>query len=153
MKAVAVAFLQNMWVKDPVRVRASIARYGEEYRMRLIKRALFAGCFTGRRLRSAFTEDYLGMILWEESTREIAGDPKTIFRADPDHIRAVLKQYEPSCVLTFGKIATDAVTPLWTGRIVACPHPAARQPDTVTKLYKAAQEFRNIVSTIPVPAL
>lgn len=37
-----VAFLQNMWVKDPERVKQSIARYGEDYRLRFMRYALFA---------------------------------------------------------------------------------------------------------------
>jgi len=138
-----VAFLQNMWVKNPERVRADIQRHGEGFRLRFMKYALFAGCVTGRRLKAAFG-DLCDEIVWEETTREIAGDPKTIFPAQPDHIRAVLEKYKPDVVLTFGAIARLVVLPLWSGRLIAAPHPAARQPDTIAKLQAAAAELRKV---------
>src|SRR4051812_46598313 len=112
MKSTIVAFMQNMWVRDPERVKQFIAAHPEptreRYRRLLIARLLFMGCLTGRRLQAAFG-DVCDSIVWEESTREIAGDPKTIFPPDLIHIRQVLAECEPSVVLTFGKIAWNAV--------------------------------------------
>ncbi len=138
-----VAFLQNMWVKDPARVRLMIEHHGEEYRLRVMKYFLFAGCLTGRRLRAAFG-DLCEEIVWEQSTREIADNPKTIFPAQPEHIKAVLEHHKPDAVLTFGRIARDAVSPLWKGILIACPHPAARQPDTMAKLKAAAADLQKV---------
>ena len=78
-----LAFLQNMWVRDPERVKRDIARYGEECRLTYIEYCLFAGCLTGRRLRQAFGEDLLDRIVWEESTREIAGNASRFSRRIP----------------------------------------------------------------------
>lgn len=136
-----VAFMQNMWVKDPARVQQLIGLHGEAYRRRLIATALFAGCLSGRRLKAAFGEETCRRIIWEESTREIAGDPRTIFPADPQHIAAVLAEQKPRVVLTFGRIAADAVRPLWGGNLIESPHPAARQADTMERLRYAAQQL------------
>lgn len=145
-----VAFLQNMWVNNPERLRKAIAREeaketgaGEEFRRRMMEYALFAGCLTGRRLRAVFG-DLCEDIVWEETTREIADNPKTIFPAQPEHIRAVLKEFQPSIVLVFGAIAREAVTPLWTGLaadLICAPHPAARQADVMERLLEAAAKL------------
>lgn len=136
-----LAFMQNMWVRDPERVRADIEKHGEEFRLRFIEFALFRGCLTGRRLRAAFG-DLCDEIVWEESTREIAGDPKAIFDPDPVHIKAVIVKHNPDVVITFGRIAGNAVASLWDGRIVRAPHPAARQADIVEKLNQAARDLK-----------
>lgn len=136
-----VAFLQNMWVKDPARVRADIARLGEDYRRRIMEYSLFAGCLTGRRIKAAFPAAILDQIAWEESTREIAGDARQIFPPDPTHIRAVLASHQPRVVLTFGRIATEAVSGVWFGPLIKVPHPAARHPETVSRLAAAASEL------------
>lgn len=122
-----IAFLQNMWVRDPHRVRALIERDGEEFRRRIIEYSLFAGCVTGRRLRAAFG-DLCDDIVWEESTREIAGNPRDVFPPDLEHIRTVLLSESPDCILAFGRIASGAVglciptgVPFYTA-----VHPAAR---------------------------
>ncbi len=59
-----IAFLQNMWVRDPEKVRRSLEREEDleiraEHRLRYIEYALFAGCLTGRRLE-ALRGDCLG---------------------------------------------------------------------------------------------
>lgn len=148
-----IAFLQNMWVRDPERVKRDIARHGEECRLRYIEYCLFAGCLTGRRLEKAFGQEICSEILWEESTREIAGDPKTIFPPQPEHIRAVIVEHKPTVILAFGKIASDAVFKELSGgfqesldvMFIAAPHPAARQPDTIAKLNAAAEKLRKTI--------
>jgi hypothetical protein len=142
-----VAFLQNMWVRDPERLKRAIKRDGEELRIRMMEYSLFAGCVTGRRLKAAFGE-LIEDIVWEETTREIADNPKTIFPAQPEHIKAVLEKYQPDVVLTFGKIAADSVKPLWSGRIICSPHPAARQGDVPDRLAAAASELKSMMATL-----
>lgn len=138
-----VAFLQNMWVRHPERVKRAIEKDGEEFRLKFMRFALFRGCLTGRRLKAAFSEQLCDEIIWEETTREIAGDPKTIFPAQPEHIKDVLEKFQPDVVLTFGKIAEEAVKPLCSDKVICSPHPAARQPDTIQKLKNAAALVRN----------
>jgi hypothetical protein len=132
-----LAFLQNMWVRDPVRVRADIARHGEEYRRRILKYALFAGCLTGRRIRNTFG-DLIDQIEWEESTREICGDAKHVPPPDIEHIKATLSLHKPDVVITFGKVAGDAVASIYRGRLIRAPHPAARHETILLDLHCAA---------------
>jgi hypothetical protein len=143
---VGLAFLQNMWVRDPQRVRDAIERYGEQYRMRVIHHSLFAGCLTGRRIHAAFGDELIKTITWEEASREIAGDSKTICTPDPEHIADKLEAYSPEVVITFGAVSFEAVKPLWSGPIIRAPHPAARQPETIAKLKAAASEYAKIVA-------
>lgn len=141
---VVVAFMQNMWVKDPARIRAMLERapwnQRDDLRLRLIRRALFAGCITGRRLKAAFG-DLTDKIVWEEASPEIADNPKTICPPVPRHIEDVLEHHNPDIVITFGKPAGDAVEKIWTCTLIRCCHPAARQPDTISKLKAAAAEL------------
>ncbi len=152
-----LCFLQNLWVKDPERVRKMIAQHeaSEEFRLILIRQLLFYGGLTGRRIKACFGDMLLHMI-FEETTREIAGDAKTVLPPDPEHIRACLEKYKPKMVVTFGKVAEKSVLPLWQnssrvqsgtgwGSFIACPHPAARQKDTVTKLQTAAVQIRRLI--------
>lgn len=142
-----VAFLQNMWVRNPDRVKAVFAREGEAFRLKYIKYALFAGCLTGRRLKVVFGQEACSEIVWEETTREIAGDAKTIFPPQPGHIQAVLAQHQPDIVLAFGTIASNALYKILQrtppGKtlplLITAPHPAARQPDTLLNLQRAAE--------------
>ena len=87
-----LAFLQNMWVKEPERVKSAIARHGEEFRLQLMRRFLFAGCKTGRNLTKTFGDELLAHITFEETTREIAGDANTMFPVDRAHIRQCIEK-------------------------------------------------------------
>lgn len=147
----ALAIMQNMWVREPDRMRKAFETHGEEFRLRFIKYALFAGCLTGRRIRGAFGDDLVDKIIWEESTREIAGDAKTVFPPALEHIRNIIVKYQPLIVIAFGKIAAEAtfqvlqkngITKPHMLKFVTCPHPAARQPDTMERLREAAEKVR-----------
>lgn len=142
---ITLAFLQNLWVKDPERVRIMLKKRDEDYRRQVIRQLLFAGGLTGQRLRAAFG-DLCAQIIWEEASREIAGDAKTICTPDPVHIRAVLDQLQPNVVIAFGRVAGDAVSPFWPD-LIRLPHPAARQADTLEKLRAVATELRSIYGT------
>lgn len=142
---VIVAFLQNLWVKDPDRVKALIEKHGEEYRRHLIKQLLFAGGLTGKRLRATFG-DLIYQIDWEEASREIAADAKTICRPDLEHIQAVLDAYQPDIVITFGNVAFNAVAPLWKGKLIFSQHPASRRKYIVGHLHGIARQLREAIS-------
>lgn len=145
-----LAFLQNMWVRDPERIKRDIAKHGEELRLRFIEYALFAGCKTGRNLRKAFTEEVCDQIVWEETTREIAGDPKTIFPADLEHIAKCFQVHQPKVVLTFGAIAGEAVRPVLCKldpkpHHIHAHHPASRHVDSYKTLIEAAAKLKEYV--------
>jgi hypothetical protein len=133
---IALAFLQNLWLREPERWQDLV---NGERRAAIIRHLLFAyGCLTGRRIKACFGE-LLEHMIFEEATREIAGDSRTICPPDPKHIKACLEKYNPKVVITFGKVAEEAVRPVRQGWIntsptapyystfIACPHPAARQ--------------------------
>lgn len=154
-----VAFMQNMWVRDPARVVSSLAsfegQHGTEAANRLwrnyVRRFLFAGCQTGRRLKAAFGEPLCEQIVWEESTREVCGNPRVIAKPQPAHIRAVLQAEQPLVVMVFGKVAARAVLPLLgesCKHILTLPHPAARQATVVKELEDRAAILRGIIASV-----
>lgn len=127
-----IAFLQNMWVRDPERVKRMIAEseHAERLRRMLIARSLFAGCLTGRRLRNELGA-LCDTIIWEEASLAILGDPKIVPKADFDHMMKAFALEQPQLVVTFGNVARDAwdwcrkyvkPAPTW----IHSPHPAAR---------------------------
>jgi hypothetical protein len=140
---VALAILQNLWARDPERVRKVLANRSGANRRRVIRTVLFGGCLTGRRLTAAFGEELRDQMLWEEASTEVAGDARIIIRPDPDHIRRVLWSIEPDLVIGFGRLACDAVEPLCSGtEFLRAPHPAARRSDTMARLRAIASNVR-----------
>lgn len=128
---IVLAILQNQWFKNPAKVREIYER-NPELRNQLIKRFLFMGCLTGRRLQEAFG-DLCDQIIWEEASPEIGGFSASKFTPDPEHIKAAIEKHQPDVVLCFGKIASDAVrsvccdTSVRHPAVMFGPHPAARQ--------------------------
>ncbi len=154
LSCVVVAFMQNMWVRNPEKVKAMIARHGEDFRRRFIAYSLFRGCLTGRRLKAAFgvlCDD----IVWEESTREIGGTANSYFPANLDHMIDVARTYKPRIVVTFGAAAWNAVCDVQEKssclddcQFVRAMHPAARHPDIMGNLNEAADQLRRLVKQL-----
>jgi hypothetical protein len=133
--------MQNMWVRDPEKVKRQLAAsaHPEELRRRLIAYALFAGCKSGRVLKAVFGEELCERIIWEEASREIGGHSASVFPPDIPHLRQVIGALPvPSILVLFGEIAQRGVIEAGTGGhyYVCAPHPAARRPDTMDKLRK-----------------
>jgi hypothetical protein len=145
-----LAFLQNQWFRDPVRVRAIYDR-NPELRNELIRRFLFGGCLTGRRLLTALGEDLCRQhITWEEISPEIGGHSSSKFPADLDHITAAIRKFDPDLILAFGSIAQDALkrtTSVRPRTIIFGPHPAART-NPMPRLNEIGQELRTIVNKL-----
>ena len=142
-----VAFLQNMWVRDPVKTRQAFDRYTTgRLREAFIAHALFSGCVTGRRLRHAFG-DLCDVIVWEEPSPVIADNPRDYFPPDPKHVAAVLRKHGPDIVLCFSRRAElDIFNLLPKGcSFVSCPHPAARGAHVIADLDAAALRLRNLM--------
>lgn len=123
-----VAFMQNQWFKDPAAAKRLYDKY-PDHREEFIKRFLFMGCLSGRRLKIAFGS-LCDKIIWEECSPEIGGHASFNPKPDPDHIRRVLEKHKPDLVMTFGRGAHAGVSPLWDGKIAAFAHPAARTIET-----------------------
>jgi len=141
-----LAILQNQWFKNPAKAREIYAR-NPELRNQLIKRFLFAGCLTGRRLSEAFG-DLCDLIIWEEASPEVGGFSASKFAPDPDHIKAAIEKHQPDVVLCLGKIASDAVrsvccdTDVRHPAVMFAPHPAARS-DPMPALREIANTLRS----------
>ena len=130
-----IAFLQNLWVKNPERVKEMFARHpdGREYMLRML---LFHGGRTGKILMDTLGEELVNKIVWEESTTEISGNANAVFPADLGHIRRVINKHKPEAVVTFGRIASKAVFIVANGmmaepadfqfELLCVPHPCAR---------------------------
>lgn len=120
-----LAFLQNMWFKNPEAAKDVFARHPER-RNQLIGTYLFMGCLTGQRLEAAFG-DLCDTIIWEEVSPEIGGRSSAIFPADHKHMQEAIAYHKPDVILAFGKLASDALVELGcTIPVIKALHPAAR---------------------------
>lgn len=139
-----LAILQNQWFKNPEKVKQIYAR-NPELRNDLIKRFLFMGCLTGKRLRTAFG-DLCDTIIWEEASGEIGGYSASKFVPDPEHVKRAIETHKPDVILCFGEVAKTAVRSVCcdTGArhpaVMFAPHPAARQ-DPMPKLREIAKSL------------
>jgi hypothetical protein len=141
---VILAVLQNQWFRDPDRVRASLERFPEG-RRRMIHYALFAGCRTGKVLKSVFV-DLCAEIIWEEASPEIGGKASSCFPADHIHLQSVLDEVKPDVVLGFGCIATDALAVLVPpGKLLTAPHPAARGVDVIDQIKMMRERLNGFI--------
>jgi hypothetical protein len=122
-----LAFLQNMWVRDPDKARRMIERDATgKLRERLISYALFAGCLSGRRLKVALGEDWCDRITWEEASPVITRTPSECPPADPGHIVAAINKHEPDLILCLSRAAYRVIRANTVIPILEGPHPAAR---------------------------
>jgi len=133
-----VAFLQNMWVRNPELARRILKRT-PEFRERLIAYSLFAGCLTGRRLKAALGEELCHTIVWEEASPVIADNPKDYHPPDAEQIKAVLAKHRPDVVLCFSRGAEKAIQQVCSCRMISAPHPATRSKDIVARLEAVRQ--------------
>lgn len=143
---IILAFLQNLWVKNPVKVQDMFDR-NPERRNDLLRFLLFHGGLTGKRIKQAFGEDLAYEIIYEECTKEIANNPKTICKPDLKHIEESLLRIDPDLVITFGDIAYKSIlkNTVYGLTIIKAPHPAARQSDTVHKLKLVAKRINQFI--------
>lgn len=142
-KLQVVAFLQNMWVRDPERMKRAFAEDTTgKLRLRMIEYCLFAGCLTGRRLKAAFG-DWCEDIIWEEASPVISGDPKEYHAADPLHIASVLHEHKPQVVLCFTRAGEKVIRAACGDGVHFIPvvHPACRGIGTVGQLKDAARQL------------
>jgi hypothetical protein len=140
-----VAFLQNMWIKNPDKFQRQLDRcesdeHREKLRSRAIAYALFAGCITGRRLRSALG-DWCDRIVWEEASPIIADNPRDYHPPDERHIKGVLIKHMPEVVLCFTRRGEDVIRRLCSCHVISAPHPAARHATVMNDLESACDQI------------
>lgn len=139
-----LAFLQNMWVRDPERTLAMISNSSTplKLRRRMQHYALFAGCLTGRRLKS-YLGDLTDSIIWEEASLEITATSNAKVTSDLDHMRSCIVAENPDIIVTFGRIAKEAVVLIapQARTLVYSPHPAARNKLDQARFREAVQRL------------
>ena len=132
---IIVAFLQNMWVRNPAKVQRMFdSDPTGRLRLKLIKYALFAGCVTGRRLRKGLGDTMCDQIIWEEANPIVDDNPKRYHPPDRDHIRKVLALHKPELVLCFTKAGESVIRELCSCKVIGLPHPAARGRQAIDAL-------------------
>jgi hypothetical protein len=150
---IILAFLQNLWVKNPEIVYNKLKRNPGSWN-RWCKKLLFSGGTTGRRIKEVFG-DLADNIIWDEVTKEIADNPKIICKPDNEHIINTIERVKPQIIIVFGNVAQKAVSDLSEGNIelrkrlrknrifLAAPHPARRDKNILNNLRSFAEELRN----------
>jgi hypothetical protein len=152
-----VAFLQNMWFKEPERMKQQLATTFKGDREKFIRTWLFWSCLTGKRLRSCFGEELCDQIIWEEQSPQIGGFASSKFPADIDHIVSVLDNHKPEIVVGLGREANKGIelakaylmgrdwhVPTWT--YITGPHPAARGSLVIPNLRETATSIRAAIN-------
>lgn len=143
-----LAILQNQWFHDPVRAAQIYDRHGKDYdRIAELNGAyLFMGSKTGKRLESAFGDEWCDKIIWWESSPEKAGKSSGVFPPNPDWIAAAVRHFQPEVVIAFGavaKLGIDIVSRMTLTEeedsfdVLCAPHPAARHPQVEWELANA----------------
>lgn len=164
---VILAFLQNMWVKNPESCRKIVERHAHEpdFWNSWVRRLLFAGGLTGKRIIKVFGKELAWEIIYDECTKEIAGDSKYCPKPDLKHIEEAIKKINPDIIITFGRVATKAVFDVTHSescygyqdirfdpyeqyehiKFLVAPHPAARQPEKINELNEVAEEIKKLL--------
>ncbi len=124
-----LGILQNLWVKDPERVKAMMERHG---RIPILQKLLFYGGLTGKRLMAGLGDEWCNRITWEEASPEIGGHSGSVFKPDLKHIGGVIASVKPDVILTLGAVAKSGF--LEFRQTAECkavcyhlPHPASRK--------------------------
>lgn len=143
-----VAFLQNMWFKDPARMKVQLETSFKGDREKFIRTWLFFSCLTGKRLERVFGE-LIDEIVWEEVSRELGGFSASAFPPEPEHIEAVLAKHAPTHVIAFGRIAQNALCAIHKVdpqrfQLIFAPHPAARGEHILSGLHSTAGQIRDL---------
>lgn len=151
-----LAFMENMWLQPKSKDSFDRSYFriknehgaiaAEEYRLKIIEYALFAGCVTGKRLKAAFGPKLIELIVWEESTRHIGTYPKQKFSADLTHMRKAIAHHRPRIIVTFGNTAGDALAAVWHGASERCIHPAARGSHIISELNQTGRRLADYIA-------
>lgn len=118
-----VIFLQNAWSKTydgGIWPRPSWLRALERSR-------------SGRRLKILVDD----LSVCENTTPIVGGGPDSVVPPDREHIRKVLVARKPEVVVACGRQAELALLDIWSGPLLAIPHPAHRL--VTNTLYRQAR--------------
>jgi hypothetical protein len=108
-----VVFLQNAW--SPVYAGS---RWPRDSWLRALRRSQ-----TGKRLGHLIGEN---LDLCENTTPVCGFSPSSIVRPDYDHMVEIITRRKPDIIVACGREAERALGRVWSGPLIATPHPAAR---------------------------
>jgi hypothetical protein len=121
-----VVFLQNAW--SPLYAGSTWPR---DSWLRALETSR-----SGQRLRILIVDQYH---ICENTTAAVASHPSGVEAPDATHIRRVLTDRKPRVVIACGKQAELALKAIWSGPMLAVPHPAHRL--LTDRLYRKARSL------------
>lgn len=125
MKISIVGFMQNPWFPDGTpQEHIRMYRYNQEFHKKILVNSM-----SGQRLKQAFGDEMFERIWWDNVAPEAATEAKGKTDVDMQHVEAIIKIRDPQLILTFGKMATDAIKQSIGAirrKVMECHHPNAR---------------------------
>lgn len=104
-----VVFLQNAW-----------STMDRALCLKALRRSV-----TGKRLSKVIGVDWSNIHV-DNTTKAIGKSASSQFPSDDVHISSIISEQTPQVILTCGTQARDVVSRLWSGKLLAIPHPASR---------------------------
>lgn len=120
-----VAFMQNPWFPVGTK-REHVDRYRTDQEFH---RRLLACTMSGTRLLQAFGPHMFEMIHWDNVAPEAAVEASGKTDVNPDHVEKVISEVEPELIISFGKLAEEALDNSILAENIpymCCHHPNAR---------------------------
>lgn len=136
-----VAFLQNPWFEE-----GTLQRLIDAYRADIkLRRKVLAESMTGKRLLSAFGEDWYNSILWDNANPTESCVASGFSLPDFSHIRKVIEQNKPKLILTFGAHARGGICAVQLADMTEIPHLICHHPNARHKTMQDLIDFANTV--------
>ncbi len=139
-----VAFLQNPWFPEGTNQR-HIDKYTTDQDFH---RRVLAMSMTGKKLQNAFGGMYR-RIWWDNASPIPCAESSGCQNPDFEHIRHVIREQRPELILTFGRVAQDAILHIKSvdQMVLNCWHPNARGK-TQQELSDFAESVRKTVQRL-----
>lgn len=121
--------LQNPWARGQLRKGWNPSVWMREMR----------ASRTGRRLVLALPRGGEWTVRFVNASPRLGKDPSALYQPDLAHLRRALRRVRPDVVLACGRLALRGISGVWSGPLVAVPHPAYRL--LTNELYRTASEI------------
>lgn len=116
-------------------LQCTYRRNGQDWPSRRHYLAALACSMTGQRLRVSLGDPLYRRVYWSNASPRVGLGPSAVFPADLQHMAKVLADRRPRLILTYGRIASEAVfsaiqmSGLCEVEVVVYNHPNARGLD------------------------
>lgn len=141
-----LGFLQNAYTTDEVNAHRLETMFADVLKAEQMQARRKQGLFewnnyTGKLIKKYFGAELCNYIWWENASPRWGWESHHTFPPDHNHIKELLTRLQPTIVLTFGKMASNAlkqisVEPEYNDRFILLPgpHPAARRSEKYIEL-------------------